>query len=314
VRRGAVASWTWRLRDVTDAVDADDRVARAVARVREPFLQRASFDGRLVNAINGAHLAGPIDQVVGYTTVALHRANPADRAVPAVLEGSSHNLLADAFRTTTGADIAILRGFRFGTHVRPGPITREDLYHYLPIGAQVAVADSVPGRVIWRQLEASLSGAIDADPRKWTGGWFVGVSGLTIDVDAYARPGTRIRSARVNGAPLDTTGARRYAVAGLWFPSEANAVSNCVPCVEAGSAVRVVTSKSGGPEDAVDVVAAYLAGQPDSTVSPAVGRVRLLRPLPPAAYRFAEIQPLHGAGARPDLPGHAGQTPPPARH
>jgi hypothetical protein len=167
--------------------------------------------------------------------------------------------------------------------------------------------------VIWRQLEASLSGAIDADPRTWTGGWFVGLSGLTIDVDPYARRGTRIRSARVNGAPLDTTGARRYAVAGLWFPSEANAVSNCVPCVEAGTGVRLVNSTSG-PEDAVDVVAAYLAAQPDSTVSPTVGRVRLLRPLPPAAYRFAEIQPLHGAGARTDLPGHAGQTPPAARH
>jgi sulfur-oxidizing protein SoxB len=313
VRRGAVAAWTWRLRDITDTVAADDRVTRAVARVREPFLARAGFDSRLINSINGAHLAGPIDQVVGYTTVALHRANPADREVPAVLEGSSHDLLADAFRTAAGADIAILRGFRFGTHVRPGPITLEDLYHYLPIGAQVAVVDSVPGMVIWRQLEASLSGAIDADPRRWTGGWFVGLSGLTIDVDPYARRGTRIRSARVNGAPLDTTGARRYAVAGLWFPSEANAVSNCVPCVEAGTGVRLVNSTSG-PEDAVDVVAAYLAAQPDSTVSPTVGRVRLLRPLPPAAYRFAEIQPLHGAGARTDLPGHAGQTPPAARH
>jgi len=314
VRRGAVAAWAWRLRDVTDTVAADDRVARAVARVREPFLARGSFDGRLVNAINGAHLAGPIDQVVGYTTVALHRANPADHEVPAVLEGSSHDLLADAFRTAAGADIAILRGFRFGTHVRPGPITREDLYHYLPIGAQVAVVDSVPGQVIWRQLEASLSGAIDVDPRTWTGGWFVGLSGLTIDVDPYARPGLRIRSASMNGAPLDTIGARRYAVAGLWFPSEANAVSNCVPCAGVGSRVRVISSTTSGPEDAVDVVAAYLAAQPDSTVSPAVGRVRLLRPLPPPAYRFAEIQPLHGAGARPNLPGHAGQTPPAARH
>jgi len=168
--------------------------------------------------------------------------------------------------------------------------------------------------VIWRQLEASLSGAIDVDPRTWTGGWFVGLSGLTIDVDPYARPGMRIRSASMNGAPLDTTGARRYAVAGLWFPSEANAVSNCVPCAGVGSRVRVISSTTSGPEDAVDVVAAYLAAQPDSTVSPAVGRVRLLRPLPPPAYRFAEIQPLHGAGARPNLPGHAGQTPPAARH
>ena len=45
----------------------------------------------------------------------------------------------------------------------------------------------------------------------------------------------------------------------------------------------------------------YLASQPDSTVSPAVGRVRLLRPLPSSPYRFAEIQPLHGVSEKKGL-------------
>ena len=64
---------------------------------------------------------------------------------------------------------ALSRGHRCGrradswlsvrtAQARPGPITRADLYHWLPIGAQVAVADEVPGRVIWRQLESSLEG------------------------------------------------------------------------------------------------------------------------------------------------------------
>lgn len=55
-----------------------------------------------------------------------------------VLSGTSHDLIAEAIRAESGADIGHLRGFRYGTHVAPGPITMEDLFHYLPVGAQVA--------------------------------------------------------------------------------------------------------------------------------------------------------------------------------
>lgn len=311
VRYGRVASWDWRLHDVTDRVPEDPRVAGVIDAVRRPFLAHAG-PARLVNPINETVLAGPIDQVVGYTTVALHRANPASHPTPAVLEGSSHDFLADALRAVTAADVALIRGFRFGTHVRPGPISREALYHYLPIGAQVAVVDSVPGRVILAQLETSLDGAIDPDPRRWTGGWLVGVSGLTFDVDPYQRAGARITNVRVNGVPLETTDARRYVVAGLWFDTEPDAVSNCVPCVAPGTRVRRLESANGGPRDAVDVVADYLASLPDSTVSPVLGRVRLLRPLPPPLHRFPELQPLHGAVA--ETTETAGHTLRRARH
>ena len=314
VKRGRVASWKWKLHEVDDTVPEDASVARAVDGVRRPFLSGSAFGRTLVNPINGAVIAGPIDQVLGYTKVALHRANPAEHEMPAVLEGSSHDMLADAFRSVAGAEVALVRGFRYGTHVRPGPITREDLYHFLPIGAQVAVVDSVQGQVISRQLESSLQGTIDGDPQKWTGGWLVGMSGLAVDVDPYAASGSRIRAVRVNGVALDTTGARRYSVAGLWFPSEPNAVSNCIACVTSGKGIRVIPAVDGAREDAVEVVARYLASRPDSSVSPTLGRVRLLRPLPPPLYQFPEIQPLHGAGNRDRKPARAGQTTPPGRH
>jgi hypothetical protein len=313
VRDGRVAGWRWRLHEITDSVPEDRRVSRAVAAARRPLLSGENFDARLRNPMNDTPLTHPIDQVVGYSSIALHRANHADHEVPAVLEGSSHDFVSDAIRAATGADIALIRGFRFGTHVRPGPITRADLYHYLPIGAQVAVADSVPGRVIWRQLESSLEGALDTDPGRWTGGWFVGLSGLVVDVDPYGADGARLRGVRMNGSPLATTGARRYSVAGLWFPSEPDAVSNCGVCVSAGG-VRVVTARNGGRVDAVEVVAGYLASLPDSMASPVVGRVRLVRPLPPPRYRFDEIQPLRGAGYSTLAPRPAGQTRPSARH
>lgn len=315
VRDGRVAGWQWRLHEITDSVPEDPRVARAVAAARQSFLSGAAFNHNLRNPLNDALLVAPIDQVVGYTTVALYRANPADQPMPAVLEGASHDFLSDAMRAATGADVALIRGFRYGTHVRPGPITRADLYHYLPIGGQVAVADSVPGRVLWHYLETSLEGTLAPDPRHWTGGWFVGTSGLALEVDPYRADGARLRSVLVNGAPLDTTmAARRYSVAGLWFPSEPDAVTNCAECVAAGGRVRLVKAPSSGSPDAVEVVAGYLASLPDSTVSPVVGRVRLVRPLPPHLYRFDELQPLHGASNPVTLPRRTGQKPPSARH
>jgi 2',3'-cyclic-nucleotide 2'-phosphodiesterase (5'-nucleotidase family) len=314
VRDGRVAGWQWRLHEITDSLPEDTRVARAVAAARQSFLAGAAFNPNLRNPLNGALLVAPIDQVVGYTAVPLHRANPADQAMPAVMEGSSHDFLSDAIRAAAGADVALIRGFRYGTQVRPGPITRADLYHYLPIGGQVAVADSVPGRVLWHYLEASLEGTLAPDPRLWTGGWFVGTSGLALEVDPYRADGARLRSVLVNGAPLDTTAGQWYSVAGLWFPSEPDAVTNCTECVGAGGRVRLVKAPRSGSPDAVEIVAAYLASLPDSTVSPVVGRVRLVRPLPPHLYRFDELQPLHGASEPVTLPHRTGQTPPSARH
>jgi len=99
-------------------------------------------------------------------------------------------------------------------------------------------------------------------------------------------------------------------VAGLWFPSEVNAVSNCVPCVTAATRLSLVGSRDAGV-DAVEVVADYLALRPDSTVAPTLGRVRLLRPLPKSNRPFPTLQPLRGATGG---ISSAGQTAPPARH
>ena len=334
VERGRVARRAWRSHRVTESVPEHPKVAARVAEVRAAFVRGARFDGTQRSPITGAMLRRPLDEVVGYTRVPLHRANPATDSVPAVLEGSSHNFLADAVRASTGADIALIRGFRFGTHVRPGPITRADLYHFLPIGAQVARVDGVPGAVIVRQLEASLQGALDSDPGRWTGGWFVGTSGLDITVDPYRPAGQRARDVRLAGVPLDTTGARRYSVAGLWFPTEPRAVSKCAPCVSSAARIDVIGLSGAAAADstgidAVEIVARHLAGLPDSTVAPTTGRVRMQRPLPAPAHGFPVLQPLSGAreqadsGARASVPTRAparetrrsaGQQPSPARH
>ena len=104
-------------------------------------------------------LRTPIDTLVGHTRHALYRANFTDAAVndgeqPAVIAGTSHDFIAESFRFACDAEVGIMRGFRYGTHVAPGPIVLEDLYHFIPVGPQVA-CDKISGDDIRLHIENS---------------------------------------------------------------------------------------------------------------------------------------------------------------
>jgi sulfur-oxidizing protein SoxB len=159
------------------------------ARAEPLGLSGAGFKPQ-TNPFNSTKLTQPIDTVVGRTQVALHRMNTTTREPPAVIEGSSHILLADAFRHATDADVSAIRGFRYGTVVPPGPIKLEDLYHFIPIGPQIAKG-TIKGQQLRNQIENSIDGSLNPDVSKWTGGWLFNFSGLRADIDPYGKPGER---------------------------------------------------------------------------------------------------------------------------
>ncbi len=294
VADGKVRDWRWTAHDVNDSVREDPAIARLVREVRKTFVAGPDFAPH-VNPINGTWLRRPVDQVVGYTKVPLFRANWASAQPSGVIEGSSHDFLTDAFRAAAGTDVGAIRGFRYGTHVLPGPITMEDLYHFIPIGPQIGVVH-IQGRFLKRQLENSANGSLDPNPANWTGGWLFGYSGLTFDLDPYQPQGFRASNIRVNGKPLDPQAV--YTYAGYWFANDPEQVNGCECPKIPGTFIRVVKDDSGEPLDATEIVARYLQSLPERTASPAGDRVHLLKPLPRAAFGFPEIQPLHGA--RPD--------------
>jgi hypothetical protein len=77
--------------------------------------------------------------------------------------------------------------------VPPGPITLEDLYHFIAIGPEIGVV-RIQGRWLKRQLENSAEGSLDPNPANWTGGWLFAYSGLAVDLDPYqlARAAVRL--------------------------------------------------------------------------------------------------------------------------
>ncbi len=285
-----ISDWKWRAHIITDEIDEDRMIARKVAEVRKTFVSGPDFTPH-VNPINGSVLKRPVDTVVGYTAKPLYRGNFSDEDMPGVIEGSAHDFLTDAFRAMTGADVAGIRGFRYGTYIAPGPITLEDLYHFVAIGPQIAKGN-IKGQGLKNQIENAADGSLNPDVSKWTGGWLFNFSGVTMDLDPYQSLNFRASNILVNGVPLDVT--KTYVYASYWFATDPLLINGV-----AASNIQLLKDDDGSPLDGTEVVARYLASLPGQTVDTQLNRIRLLQPLPPPPAGFKVIQPLRGATFNP---------------
>ncbi|HRD74360.1 MAG TPA: bifunctional metallophosphatase/5'-nucleotidase [Hyphomicrobiaceae bacterium] len=292
---GKLRSWSWTPHLIDESIAESRVVAAKVAEVRKSFVTGPAFT-KHKNPFNGTELARPIDTVVGETKVALHRSGFTDDAAPAVIEGSSHNFLTDAFRTVAKADIGAIRGFRYGTHVAPGPIRMEDLYHYIPIGPLIAKG-TIKGQQLKNQLENSAEGALSTDVASWTGGWLFNFSGVTADIDPGAGKGKRasaIMVSRADGSgPMPLDPAASYTYASYYYAADPTLI-NVVPSTE----IAILKDDAGNPLDGVEVVVRYLQSLPGRSVAAMPTRLRLKAPLPKPAYGNPEVQPLRGVPAR----------------
>jgi len=288
INDGVLKSTEFTMHVIDSRIKEDRGISRKVASVRKPFVT-GSFKPQL-NPINGTTLTTPIDTVIGQADIGLHRSNFAHEEMPAVIEGSSHNFLADVFKEMTQADAGILRGFRYGTHIAPGPIKLEDIYHYVAIGPFIAKGN-VTGQQIKNVIENTSDGSLNADPAKWRGGWLFAWSGLTFDLDPYAAHGSRASNIMIHDvetdvwAPLDLTAS--YSLGGYNFDSEANLI-NKIPAQN----VVQYTHPDGNAVDGTQVVMDYLKTR---TANPDLNRINILAPLPAPKFGNLEIQPLQGA-------------------
>jgi 2',3'-cyclic-nucleotide 2'-phosphodiesterase (5'-nucleotidase family) len=185
VYNGAISSWEFKQRVVTDDIPEHRAIAAAVRKARAPFVQGSFVPGQTVTVGgNTTMLMRPVDEVIAYTQVGLHRSNFVGEDMPGVVEGTSHDLIADAMAAIGQAQSSSIRGFRYGTHVPPGwGITMEDIYHYIPIAAKLGRTNKACGADLKFAIENSIGGTFHPDPGQWTGGWMFGYSGLTYDVD-----------------------------------------------------------------------------------------------------------------------------------
>jgi 5'-nucleotidase/UDP-sugar diphosphatase len=147
-------------------------------------------------------LAAPIEELkntpVGEAAVFL----VGDRAVCRVEECNLGNLIADAMRENTGADIVLQNGGGIRADIPDGPVTLGQVLTVLPFGNLISTM-SLAGADVWDALENGVSQVEEGAGR------FPQVSGLRFSWDGSKEPGSRIVSVDVLNAetgeyePLD---------------------------------------------------------------------------------------------------------------
>jgi 5'-nucleotidase / UDP-sugar diphosphatase len=123
-------------------------------------------------------------------------------------EATMGNLITDALRDATGADIAIMNGggIRGDTTYDAGrKLTRRDILTELPFGNTTVVTE-LPGSQVLLALENGVSQVEKGAGR------FAQVSGVTFAFDAAAEPGSRVSEVMVGGAPLEADKLYKVAV------------------------------------------------------------------------------------------------------
>lgn len=148
-----------------------------------------------------------MERVLGHTSVPLYRY--------LVVENPMDNLITDAVRWKTGADIAISNGFRFSPPIVPdasgkAPITSSDLWNMLPVNENVKTARAT-GQQLRDWMEKELHNVFAAQPLERFGGWLIRFSGMTMTFNANAPKGQRVQAITVGGQPLDL--AKEYTLA-----------------------------------------------------------------------------------------------------
>ncbi|CAM2976749.1 5'-nucleotidase C-terminal domain-containing protein [Paenibacillus sediminis] len=133
-----------------------------------------------------------LSEVVGETAVKLEGTRELVRAG----ETNLGNLITDALRDISGADVALTNGGGIRASIDTGTVTKGDIITVLPFGNQI-VTLKVSGADLLAALE---NGASDYPNPK---GGFAHVSGMTYKIDASKPKGSRVHSVLVGGKVLD---------------------------------------------------------------------------------------------------------------
>lgn len=144
-----------------------------------------------------------LGEIIGETAVALD----AQRVTLRTSESNFGNLIADAARSFTGADVAIANGggIRTDAIYGPGELSRKDIIGVLPFG-NVVISIELSGADLLAALENSVSSVENVSGR------FAQVSGVSFSYNPNAAAGSRVLAVMVGDAPLDLNGSYTVAI------------------------------------------------------------------------------------------------------
>jgi len=276
----------FKMRTIDVNIKPNAKIQALIDKEREKFSSDAEAQ-KHVSQFSKKALRGDIRKSIGETEIDLHRSNFSDaKEMNAVIEGSSHNFIAEVFRVESGADLGVLRGFRYGTHIKKGSIQREDIFHYIPISPWVGVGKISAAKLL-KYLDKAAYGSLGTNPSKWTGGWNHTISGLKYSLNPNAKKGELISDVMIlqDGKYVDLDPSKVYTMAGYTYNEEPNKV-NKIPMDD----VKLMVDKNNQPLEAYEVIENYLRKH---KANPELNRINLTEPLAKPTHINREIQPLH---------------------
>lgn len=217
-----VLSKEWQLIPIDSSLAEDPQMKQLVDSARAPFL---SPDVNMLEPAQFSQqtLTQPINTVVGSTNLTLDRRH--------ALEHMFNNSYTDWLRITARTDVALAPGFRFeavvpgagylleDNSVATGNITIEDVYRFIPVHFTMGLAEA-SGIHLRRTLEGALTNAFGHDSFAHDGGWFAGLSGLSLQVNLNNPDGSKITSMRLKDTGALVTDTTVLTVAGCIRPLE----------------------------------------------------------------------------------------------
>jgi sulfur-oxidizing protein SoxB len=186
--KGRVKDVRYRLVPVfADLLPADRTMQAAIDRLRAPYAERFAEKLATADALlyRRGNFTGPMDQVI-----------------------------CDALRDATGAQIALSPGFRFGATVLAGaPIVMEDLLSETAITYPQTYVTDMKGSQIKDVLEDIADNLFNPDPYYQQGGDMVRIGGMDYACTPAERIGSRVSDMTLNDGTLVEAG-KSYKVAG----------------------------------------------------------------------------------------------------
>lgn len=144
-------------------------------------------------------------------------------------------LIAQAYRVQTGADIGIENSGAIRASIGAGTISRGQIYDVLPFNPEIVVK-TISGGDLKSLLEANINRAlcnqqaVEENQTAWpegAGGAYLQLAGVNVTYDSEKPAGSRIVSADIGGSPLDwdtsyTVAMNRYVADSPGFPELAS--------------------------------------------------------------------------------------------
>ena len=174
-----------------------------LVKVQQSELEPDPAVQKLVDGAYASH-AEKLDEVVGESTVMIYRRD--------YWQSPMGNMLTDALREMTSADVAFFPAWRYGATLMPGKITVEDVYNLVPTDGTINTF-KMSGKALKRLVSNTLNGFLDSDPYARVGGDMIRFSGMKLVYDLSRFYDQRMVSLTIGDEPVADD--KQYTVASV---------------------------------------------------------------------------------------------------